>query len=120
MGLTVAQVSTPNTQVTEAEFLGFKARLVTITFDSSYLTGGEVLLASDMGWSNVVGAIQVSGVGDTTGVASVGVVVRANSAQTQLTFQAQETAAAVDTAFKEVTSAQNLATYSGTFIILGS
>lgn len=119
MALTITQVAHPNSQITEGDLLGFKARLVTITFDSSYLTTGEVLTASSMGWIGVIGAIEVSGVGNTTGALSVTTVVRPNSSLSQLTFQAQETAATVDTSHKEVTSAADLSTYSGTFIVLG-
>ncbi len=119
MALTVAQVAHPNSQISETEFLGYKARLVTITFDASYLTTGEVLTAADLGWNGLIGAIAVSGVGNAAGTLSVTTVVRPNAAQSQLTFQAQETAGTVDTPHKEVTSAADLTGYAGTFIVIG-
>lgn len=122
MALTLANVSHPNQMMSEFNLGPWKARVVRITFDSSYLTTGEVLAASALGWSNVIGAMPLTGVSNVSasGTAAVPVVVRPNAAQTSLTFQAYETAAAVDTVLKEVTSAQDLSTFVGDFIVLGS
>lgn len=120
MALTIADVTHPNSQSTAFPFGPFKAVVKTITFDSSYLTTGEVLNASDLGWNQVHGAIAISGVGNADGTLSLGTVVRANTAKTALAFQAQETAGTVDTPHKELTSATDISAYYGTFLIFGT
>lgn len=120
MALTIADVTHPNSQSTEFPLGPFKAVVKTITFDSSYLTTGEVLTAADLGWNQVHGAIAISGVGNADGTLSLTTVVKPNTARTQLAFQAQETAGTVDTPHKEVSSTQNISAYSGTFLIFGT
>lgn len=119
MALTVANVSTPNSEIHEAQFLSLRARVVDITFDSQYLTTGEVLNATDLGWTYLFGAVTLADPSNAAGTASVGCVVKKNTAGSALTFQAQETAGTVDLAFKEVSSNQDLSTYTGRFVVLG-
>ena len=120
MGLTVAQVSNPMGSLTEFPIGPFKGRIVNITFDNQYLTTGEVLTAASLGWNVLFGAIQITGgAALANGTLSVDCIVRSNAAQTQLTFQAQETAGTVDTPQKEVTSNQDLSLYSGRWLVLG-
>lgn len=120
MALTIAEVSNPNSGQSVTEFFGLKAKMIDITFDNSYLTTGEVLTAAALGWDSVQGAITVWDPALADGTLSVSTVVKPNTARTQLTFQAQETAATVDTSFKEVTSTADLSLYTGRFIILGT
>lgn len=120
MALTITYPTHPNQTITEFPFGPWKCRVVKLTFDSSYLTTGEVLAATDLGWNTVIGALPLTGVGNADGTLSVGTVVRANTAQTSLTFQAQETGAATDASFKEVTSTGDLSAYHGTFLVLGA
>jgi hypothetical protein len=121
MPLTVTYPAHPNQTITEFTLGPWKARMVRLQFDSSYLTTGEVLAASTLGWSNVYGAIPLTNVGNADGTLSLGCVVRSNAAQTSLTFQAQEGGGtANDNPFKEVTSTQDVSAYHGTFFVLGS
>lgn len=121
MALTIANVSHPNQQVTEWPFGPFKCRLINVTFDNSYLTTGEVLTAATLGWNQIHGAIALDGgITTSTGTVMANIVARPNAARTQIAFQAYETAGTVDTAHKEVTSATDLSTYSGRFLIIGS
>lgn len=120
MGLTVASVANPQGKNTDFTIGPFKARVVNITFDNSYLTTGEVLTKQMMGWAYLFGAIQLtSGVKNAAGTLSNNVVIQRNASGSQLAFIAQETAGVVDTPFKEVNSGDNLSAYSGEFLILG-
>lgn len=116
MALTIAYPTHPNQTITEFPFGPWKARLVKLTFDSSYLTTGEVLNATDLGWNTLIGAMPLTNVGNADGTLSVGTVVRANTAQTALTFQAQESAAVATHTHTENTAAaytQNATTAAG-------
>lgn len=121
MALTITYPSHPNQTISEFPLGPWKCRIVKLTFDSSYLTTGEVLNATDLGWNTLFGAIPLTGVGNADGTLSVGTVVRANTAQTALTFQAQEGGStANDNPFKEFTSTGDLSAYHGTFLVLGA
>lgn len=120
MALTVANVTTPNAEMHEGQMIGLKARVLDITFDSSYLTGGEVLTAASLGWVYTFGAIPLTNPTNSTGTVMAPPVVKKNTAGTQLTFQLAEGAAtANDNPLKEVTSAQDMSAYTGRFIVLG-
>jgi glutamate formiminotransferase len=86
MPLTVTFASTPNQTIHEGEFLGLKARRVTITFDNSYATAGEPLTAASLGWSNVVGFIPLTAAKNAAGTQAAVAHAVANAAQTQLNF----------------------------------
>lgn len=117
MALTVTNVPNPNARMTELPFGGFKARIVKLTFDSSYLTTGEVLTAAMLGWNELHGAIPITGVGNADGTLSFTTVVRKSG--TALTFQLQETAGTVDTPHKELTSTADASAYHGNFLVFG-
>ena len=56
MAVTVANVSHPNQDVWEGEFLGQKARVIDVTFDSSYdNTNGEAVSAATLGLQGIYG-----------------------------------------------------------------
>lgn len=122
MPLTMTNVSNPQASITEFPLGPFKGRIVDLSLvgDTSYLTGGEVLTAAALGWNVIFGAIPVSGgFATSTGALSADTIVKPNAAQTQLTFQLQETAATVDTPTKEVSSGQDMSAYSGRYLVLG-
>ena len=119
MALTVANVSTPNAEMHEGDFVGLKARVLDLTFDSSYLTGGEVLTAASLGWTYLFGAVTLTDPANSAGTLALGCTVKKNTAGTQLTFQATETAGTVDTPHKEVSSTQDISAYTGRFVVLG-
>jgi hypothetical protein len=122
MPITYTNVSSPNAGVVEFSLGPYKARFITITGDSSYLTAGEPLTAKSLGWSTIIGLIPMNGGGglaNTAGTLSVGIIARPNAAQTEIKLLAQSTAATVNTPHKELTSAFDLSAYSGTFLIIG-
>lgn len=122
MPLTIANVTHPNQSISEFQLGPWKARLIDVTFDSSYLTTGEVLTAAQLGWVQIHGAIVVE-LGSnrgSTGTLALDVNVRANAARTQVTVQAYETAGTVDTPHKEVTSAQDISAYTCRLLVFGS
>lgn len=118
MPVTIANVSNPNSKLTEFSFGPYKARIVTIAFDNSYLTGGEVVTAANLGWNELHGAVAITGVGNVAGTLSMTTVVRKSGKN--LLFQLQETAGTVDTPHKELTSAADASAYSGQFLIFGT
>ena len=121
MALTVAEVSHPNSQSTHVSLSPFKAKVVDITWDSSYLTGGEVLTAASLGWVQLYGAIALTNPCTSTGTLAALPLVKPNTAKTQLTFQlAEGGTTANDNPLKEVTSTQDMSTYTGRFLLLGA
>lgn len=121
MAVTLAEVSTPNSQQSYGEFLGFKAKIVQITLDSSQLDGGEPLTAAQLGWDQVYGAIVLSQFAVANGDTHVPVVIKNNAANTQLTIQAYRyNGASAGVAFLEEAPAADLSTYSGKLIVLGA
>lgn len=122
MALTIAEVATPNSQTTQTEWFGVKAKIVDITFDNSYLTTGEVLTAAALGWDTILGGFAIEDINNraSSGTLSYPTVVRANASGSQVTIQAYETAATVDNPLKEATSTQDLSTFVGRFVFLGT
>lgn len=119
MAVTFANVSTPNTSITEDQLFGLKARIVDVTFDNSYLTTGEVVTAAQLGWDTIQFVWAESAV-NAAGTLAHNVVARPNAARTQMAIQAYETAATVDTPHKEVTSAADLSTYTVRLVVFGT
>jgi hypothetical protein len=120
--MTVTPVSTPNQTIWESDFMGYKCRVYDITFDSAYLTTGEVITAASLGWNTIQGALILEHAQNraSSGTLSVGLIIRPNAARTQVTVQAYETAATVDTSHKEVTSAADLSTYTARVAFIGT
>lgn len=121
MALTVTDVSTPNAQINEFPLGPWKARLVDIAFDASYLTTGEILTAASLGWVQVFGAIELVKPANSTGTFMLPSVVKKNTANTQLTFQVYryDGAAAGKASLEEAASAFDASTFTGRFLILG-
>lgn len=123
MALTIAQVSTPNAEMHEGQLMGLRARILDITFDSSYLTTGEVLTAASLGWTYLFGAVTLADPSVSNGTASVGCVVKKNTSGSQLTFQAQGNAASAAHTHTENTAAaytQNAVTAAGGAVAAGT
>lgn len=122
MALTIANVTHPNQIMTEFDFGPWRARMIDVTFDSSYLTTGEVLTAANLGWQQIHGALVIQHATNrgSSSTAMTPVVVIPNTTRTQVTIQAYETAAATDTPFKEVTSAQDQSAYVCRLLVFGS
>ena len=119
MPLTMTQNSTPMMKINEFPFGPYRCRVVDITFDNSYLTGGEILTATQLGWNTVIGAFPLSGVDNAARTLSYLPIVTASADKKQLTFQLFAGAAA-GAAHPETASAVDVSAYSGTFMILGT
>ncbi len=119
MPLTVAEVTHPNSQTTEIAIAPFKAKIIDITFDSSYLTTGEVLTAAQLGW-NTIQFVWCENAVNVAGTLAVNLVARPNTTRTQVAIQAYETAGTVDLSHKEVTSAADLSTYTARVVVFGT
>jgi hypothetical protein len=104
--------------VTEFPFGPFKCRIVDVTFDNAYLTGGEVLTAAALGWKAIHFAFCENAV-NVAGTLGVNLAARPNATRTQVAIQAYETAGTVDLSHKEVTSGADLSTYTGRVMLLG-
>ena len=84
MALTIAYASNPNQVVDEWTEGLRKKRRVTVTFDASYPTGGEVLLATDLGWNAVYEFVADGPAQNAAGTLAAVCVAKANAAKTQL------------------------------------
>lgn len=123
MAFTIANVSSPNALQLEGELLGMKARVVDLTFDSSYdNTNGEVLNASDLGWNLIFGIIWIRMPYDSTNKLAFTAEGIPNAAQTSLSIRAQEYngAAAGLARLQDVGNATNLSTFTGRAIVVGA
>lgn len=118
MALTVAEVVHPNAASTHVSFPPFKAKIVDVTFDSSYLTTGEIMTAASQGFTILLGAITLTHPTNTAGTLGMPCVVRASATGSQLAFQPLESAGDGD-ALDEAGSTNNLSTFTGRFMILG-
>lgn len=122
MAFTIGNISTPNTQVLEGELLGMKARMVDLTFDSSYdNTNGEVLNASELGWSQILGFVIVRQPYDATAKLSLLAEAIPNASQTAVAVRTQryDGSSAGVASFQDTANAVNLSTYTMRVIVIG-
>lgn len=88
MALTLAQISRPNSAISEFQFGEFKCRIMDVTFDASYPTGGEVLTAASLGWNYLYGSLGGNPIAmNAAGTLGIPVYVEPNAAGTQVTLQ---------------------------------
>lgn len=87
MAVTIAEVSNPNGAQTEFPFGIYKARIVDVTFDNSYVTTGEPLTAINLGWNGIFGAIPLTQAGNAAGTLAMPVHIKPNSTLSQVTIQ---------------------------------
>ena len=125
MAFTVTNVTHPNQNVWEGEFLGQKAKVVDLTWDNAYdNTNGEVLTAATLGYQQIYGAFLMAAPwsGTTTDLSIICVPV-INAARTQVSFRAfrYDGASAGKAAFEEfVTTGLDLSAYTMRVCIIGS
>jgi hypothetical protein len=124
MAVSIANVAHPNQNVWEGEFLGYKAKVVDVTFDSSYdNTNGEAVTAASLGYQQIYGAIVLADAwsGSTTDLA---VLIRPviNTAQTSCALRAfrYDGANAGKASLEEVANAVDLSTYTTRIVFIGS
>lgn len=113
MALTVANVATPNARINEWSEGPYKARMIDITFDNSYPTGGEVLTAASLGWSQIFGAIVLTHPVNSAGTLHRMLFPRKNTANTQLNLIIATTASA------EAANASDQSAFTARVIVLG-
>lgn len=124
MALTIAQVSHPNSASTEFPFGPFKARILDITFDSSYdNTNGESLTAASLGWATIEGAFVLADAWSGTAT-DLTAVIRpvATAGGSSIVFRAFEYngAAAGLARLQEVADTTDLSTYTMRVCVFGS
>lgn len=93
----------------------YKYTIADITFDSSYLTGGESLTASDLQFPSAVTYVS----SEVLRNASTGFVVTKYDYSASKLQAAWDDAPGANAAFIEVDSTTNLAAYTGRFYCLG-
>jgi hypothetical protein len=124
MAVTVTNVTHPNQNVWEGEFLGQKCKVVDVTFDSSYdNANGEAVTAAQLGYQSLYGAFPMSQAwsGTTTDLAVV-VVPVVNSARTSVALRAfrYDGANAGKASLEEVANAVDLSTYTVRMVFIGA
>jgi hypothetical protein len=118
MALTITQVTHPNAAHTEFSFGPFRARIVDISFDSSYPTGGETLTPEMLGWSELIGVMEI--VPPMNEAQTLSLQSGAWPYQGDLFMQAfRAPADASDAPFDEVASTGNLSGYTGRYLVFG-
>lgn len=121
MALTIANVSTPNATINEFSFGPYRARLIDVTFDNSYLTTGEILTAASLGWNQVFGAITITPPANAAGTASMALLVKkaTNNKQVTLQLQRYDGASAGKANFEEAANAFDASLFTTRILILG-
>ncbi|MCW0190965.1 MAG: hypothetical protein OJJ55_06655 [Rhodococcus sp.] len=118
MALTFTDVACPMGAITEFPLGQFKARVIDVTLDSSYLTTGEVLTAAALGWDYIYGVLELETFSNSTGTLGLPSIREQGSAGSQLTFQPLESAADGDP-MDEGGSTNDFSAFTGRFIVLG-
>jgi hypothetical protein len=123
MAVSIANVTHPNQNVWEGEFLGQKARVIDVTFDSSYdNANGEAISASTLGLQSIYGVfVMAHGYSGTSTDLTVVVTPVINSAKTSVAlrcFQANGGAAGL-ASLGEVANAADLSSYTARIVVIG-
>lgn len=119
MALTLAEIKHPNSSSTDFSFPPFRGKLMDVTFDNAYLTTGEVITAAQLGWVYAFGGLVMIAPSNAAGTLSLDLLVKPVANGTSLKLVAQETGAAVDGPFKEVTTGQDISVYTARILFLG-
>ena len=102
------------TKITSGHLGPLKAFVGTVTFDSSYVTAGEPVVASDFGLTTILAVFCGSASAE---AGTVGGVVRYDKTNSKL--QVFETGTGDTAPLAEVTSADNLSTYIVDVLVIG-
>jgi hypothetical protein len=97
-------------------------KVVDVTFDSSYPTGGEAVTAADLGWDQVHGAVVLFDAKNSAGTAVLPVVAVPNSTKTQVTLQLYryDGASAGKANLEEAAAAFNASAFTARIKFLGT
>lgn len=120
MAVTVTNVTADPNQ-SAAYGLPWKFSLKDVTFDNAYLTTGEVVTATQVGLSMLVGAWPVSPAMTSTGAAAMPVGVKVNSTGSQATIQAYryDGASAGKASMEEAANNFDASTYTTRIMFFG-
>ena len=121
MAVSVAQITNPNSILTEMHLGHMRARIVDITFDSSYLTTGEPLTAASLGWTYFFGGVVIIHPKNATGTALLPVAVVPNSTGSQVALQIYryDGASAGKANLEEAANAFDASTFTARVMLLG-
>jgi hypothetical protein len=125
MAVTIANVSHPNQDVWEGEFLGQKARVIDVTFDDSYANStGEVVTAATLGLQAIYGVFVLQNA-FTSNTADLGglviPVVKADRTEVALRLYGfTEDAGSTWQGLNEAADTTNLSTYSCRICVIGA
>ena len=87
MAVTITNITTPNSNVTEFPYGPFRARLVDVLFDSTYPTAGEIITAANLGWSTLVGGVVINSPAPSGLASMINTRIVPNTALTQVKLQ---------------------------------
>ena len=122
MAVTVAQVSRPNAAISETTVGEFKLRVVDVTFDNSYVTTGEPLAATALGWSYFYGHLGGTAIAtNATGTLALPVIVKPNASGSQVTLflYRYDGASAGKASLEEAANAFDASTFTARLYLLG-
>ena len=124
MAVTIANVTHPNQNVWEGEFLGQKCKVVDVTFDSSYDSpSGEIVTAAQLGYQSIYGAFPMSqGWSGITTKLAVVIVPVVGAARTFVSLRAfrYDGANAGKASREEVANSVDLSTYTVRMVFIGA
>jgi hypothetical protein len=87
MAVTITNITTPNSNLTEFSYGPFRARMVDVLFDSTYPTAGEIITAANLGWTSLVGGVVINDPAPSGLATSLRTRVVPNTALTQVKLQ---------------------------------
>lgn len=120
MAVTIAEVAHPNAAQTEFPFGIYKARIIDVTFDASYVTTGEPLTAASLGWNGVVYSFPSLAM-NAAGTLGMPVYAEANATQSQLTLQLlrYDGASAGKASLEEAANAFDASLFTARLLVIG-
>lgn len=120
MALTITEVKNPNSIISEFPVFDRKGRIVDVTFDSSYPTGGEILTARQLGWHVITGVIPLTLASTASGTTALAVSGHpASPAQDSVALRLFESATAGNP-MAEIGSGDNVSTFTVRLLVLGN
>lgn len=120
MAVTISNVVHSNTNVWEGTLLGRKARVVNVTFDSSYDAGGEVVTAGTFGWDQLDDAIVLRHPSTSDGSSGFVLEPRVAADRKTLTLRVFRMGATLSGALAQAAAAQNLAGAVARVLVIGA
>lgn len=120
MAATITPVSHPNQNSWEGEFLGYKAKVIDVTFDASYSTGGYTVTPAKLGWDTIHGAFALGAAQVSDGLTAMPVsfvITPGGSSVRVIPYVNSSTNLAVS---PQPASSTDVSTYSVRMVVIGS